>query len=238
MDSSSGASPSYIPPSTAPDSARLQRGLAALAKQDYRAAIALLTAALDENPSAAAARRARVGLVKAHQRLGEFSEAIAYCQPLLQVSHAPTRDWSRRALVALKKAIARQPPSDVNSRSVDSHDTRSSASSANAPGLADDPSPAEIETGFVPLSGADTEPADAPVADRASRPAEGLANSPTNQPSSTVPSVAISVSADAQAVDAQTVDAQTVDAQTEDAQTVEAQTEEARTASKQAAAKP
>lgn len=110
MDSSSGATPRHPAQSASHSDARLRQGLTALAQQNDEAAIALLTAVLDSAPSPTDARRARIGLVKAHQHRGEISEAIAHCQPLLNAAHPPTRDWSHRAFAALQKSASRQVP--------------------------------------------------------------------------------------------------------------------------------
>ncbi len=147
MDSSSGATSSPPPSGGTRHDDRLQQGAAALAKQDYRAAIALLTSVLDEAPSPSAVRRAQVGLVKVYQRQGRWSEAIAHCQPLLSSSHGPTRDWGHQALKALQSE--RQKATLKESASSQSAVRRQPAVKQSA-----------VETGFVPL----------PIASEASGP--------------------------------------------------------------------
>lgn len=149
MDSSNSVGP--VPASQKPPTAGarsqsgpsklLKRGLSALAAGNPASAIALLEAALEQNSSPDLAERARVGLVRAHQRQGNVTQAIGYCEPLIHSPSDRTRRWASRALSALRTASgAPAPPEEQSTQGRSSpQPSASNEDSGFAP------------TGFVPL---------------------------------------------------------------------------------------
>ncbi|WP_008313219.1 M48 family metalloprotease [Leptolyngbya sp. PCC 6406] len=89
------------PPSSSPE-VLLQSGLTALKRQDYAAAIAILSP-LPHHGNASTPQRlkAEMALVRAHLGLGDITTAIARCQELRQNKQPQVRQWAEKLLAEL-----------------------------------------------------------------------------------------------------------------------------------------
>lgn len=124
-----------------PPSLDLESGLAALKRQDYQQAIAILEPiAQSENPSKF---KAQVGLVMAYERTGNTKSAITLCRNLTQCHQEKIQTW---ATDYLRKLLKRNPPKLNKTESIDIENPHSSAQ------ILPSELPPIIETGFIPLN--------------------------------------------------------------------------------------
>ncbi|MFM6357626.1 MAG: M48 family metalloprotease [Planktothrix sp.] len=124
-----------------PHSSDLESGLAALKRQDYQQAIAILEPiAQSEHPSKF---KAQVGLVMAYERTGNTKSAITLCRDLTQCDQEKIQTWATNYL---RKLLKRNPPKSNKTKSIDLEN----------PHPSDQIPPSElppiIETGFIPLN--------------------------------------------------------------------------------------
>ncbi|MFM6197141.1 MAG: tetratricopeptide repeat protein, partial [Planktothrix sp.] len=124
-----------------PHSSDLESGLAALKRQDYQQAIAILEPiAQSEHPSKF---KAQVGLVMAYERTGNTKSAITLCRDLTQCDQEKIQTW---ATDYLRQLLKRNPPKSNKTKSIDLEN----------PHPSDQIPPSElppiIETGFIPLN--------------------------------------------------------------------------------------
>jgi Zn-dependent protease with chaperone function len=117
-------------------SSLLQLGLAALKRQDYAKAIAILKDVQQSTPSAPTRARAEMGLVKAYAQTGDREGASALCQLLCSHASSQVQSWAKQTLGELNR-----PSAEVQS------EAQSEAQS----------DPADL-TGFVPFTDALPQP--------------------------------------------------------------------------------
>lgn len=123
--------------------AQLQQGLAALKQGQATAAIALLKAA-GAGLEGADRARALAGLVGAYRAAGQWAEAIALCDRLLQHPSPQVRQWATQA----RSQLPAQPPAATPEPQNSTDLVDPSADAADGP----PPDPSGFATGFVPLS--------------------------------------------------------------------------------------
>ncbi|MCY7285001.1 MAG: tetratricopeptide repeat protein, partial [Cyanobacteria bacterium CAN_BIN43] len=87
-------------------SSSLQLGLAALKRQDYAEAIAILKSVQQSTPSAPTRARAEMGLVKAYAQMGDREEASALCQLLCSHANSQVQSWAKQTLGELNQLSA------------------------------------------------------------------------------------------------------------------------------------
>ncbi len=83
--------------------ALLEKGLAAVKRKDYQAAIAQLEAILKLEVSKPIQLKAKMGLVVAYERIGEPGTAIALCQSLADSNSRQARQWAQDTLTDLSQ---------------------------------------------------------------------------------------------------------------------------------------
>ncbi|MGJ3245773.1 MAG: M48 family metalloprotease [Elainellaceae cyanobacterium] len=125
---------------------RLNAGLAALKQKDYSSAIAQFEPVFHSDAKASARVKARVGLVKAYEGLGEIERAIALCQPLTSASSESVREWAIRALDRLAQHTA-LPSSDSSPEKLE----KESETPLSEPSYPSPSSDSDDKTGFIML---------------------------------------------------------------------------------------
>jgi Zn-dependent protease with chaperone function len=86
-------------------SSSLQLGLAALKRQDYAEAIAILESVQQSTTSAPTRARAEMGLIKAYAQTGDRERASALCQSLCSHASLQVQSWAKRTLVELNELL-------------------------------------------------------------------------------------------------------------------------------------
>jgi len=84
-------------------SSSLQLGLAALKRQDYAEAIALLESVQQSTPNAPTRARAEMGLVKAYAQTGEQERASILCLSLCSHANSQVQGWANQTLADLNQ---------------------------------------------------------------------------------------------------------------------------------------
>lgn len=92
-------------------SSSLQLGLAALKRQEYAAAIAMLESVQQSTPNAPSRARAEMGLVKAYDQTGDRERAIALCQLLCSHANLQIQSWAKQTLIGLNERSEAGAPS-------------------------------------------------------------------------------------------------------------------------------
>jgi len=81
----------------------LDAGISALKQGDYQKALAILKAVATTEGDRDSGLQAQIGLVVAHARSGEVTEAIALCHTLTQTDNQQVQEWAERSLEQLTK---------------------------------------------------------------------------------------------------------------------------------------
>ncbi|NJR37605.1 MAG: M48 family metalloprotease [Leptolyngbyaceae cyanobacterium CSU_1_4] len=119
----------------------LQLGLAALKRQDYAEAIAVLESVQQSTPNPSTRARAEMELVKAYAQTGDRQRASALCQLLCSHANLQVQTWARQTLARLNGR------SDSEAQSEAQSEVQSEAQSVAAD-----------LTGFVPFTDASPQP--------------------------------------------------------------------------------
>lgn len=132
--------------SSAQERTDLEAGLTALKQQNYQQAIVLLESLVEKASSPSVQLRAKIGLVMAHEKIGNPAKALDLCNSLTQASSPKIQNWAVQTLTRLQ-----------NASSSPSIPVQNPSTSSNPPSASNFPNPAQssptqpIETGFVPF---------------------------------------------------------------------------------------
>ncbi|MGL5083211.1 MAG: M48 family metalloprotease [Microcoleaceae cyanobacterium] len=144
----------------------LAAGLVALKQQDYHGAIATLGPLTQSAADTNVRVRARIALVNAYEKLGDFHQAMTFCHPLTTVPSAKIKDWATQTLRQLTVKLAQSPSASRPSvsgtgfvplestaaPSLPTQSTQSQLPSSQAAKLDLSPTAHQTPSGFAPLN--------------------------------------------------------------------------------------